>query len=236
VSIEDRARAFYDAIAGSYDAFLEAPEARRHRQCFWEMVAPLLPTNARLLDFGAGTGLDAQYYASVGHRVTAYDISPGMIEVLTARCAACINDGSIRPIVGTLDDLRAAVATSVPFDAVLCNFAVLSLIQDLHPVLRFFGTVVRPGGRLILSLQNPWFIGDLKTRAFWHAWWTFARVGVLRYKSAETGFTWRHLPVQVRRAARPEFRTIGVPPRPRAQCRHSFGTIGVFRLMVFERA
>jgi SAM-dependent methyltransferase len=235
VSIENRARAFYDAIAGSYDAFLEAPEARRHRHCFWEMVAPLLPSSARLLDFGAGTGIDAQYYASVGHRVTAYDISPGMMEVLTARCAARVNDGTIQPVVGTLDDLRRAVANSAPFDAALCNFAVLSLIRDLHPVLRFFGRVVRPGGKLILSLQNPWFIGDVKTRAFWQAWWTFARVGVLRYESAETGYTWRHLPVQVRRAARPEFREIGVPLKPSAHCHHSFGAIGVFRLLVFER-
>ena len=111
-------------------------------------------------------GLDAQHFALAGHTITAYDISPGMIAVLRTRCAEQIAAGAVRTVVGTLDDLRAAVSRSEPFDAVLCNFAVLSLIRDLRPVFRFFGDVPRPGGRLVLSIQNSWFAGDVWSRAF----------------------------------------------------------------------
>jgi ubiquinone/menaquinone biosynthesis C-methylase UbiE len=231
----DRARVFYDTIAANYDALLDTTEARQHRDCFWRLAAALLPPNARVLDFGAGTGVDAAHLAASGHTVTAYDVSPGMMAVLRERCAAQIGGGSIQTVVGSLEDLRAAIGPAAVFDAVLSNFAVLSLIRDLHPVLRFFGTIVRPGGRLILSIQNPWFSGDMKTRAFWDALWTLTRRGVMRYRSAETGDMWRHLPTQVRRVARPEFRGIAVPAQPMSQCRGSFGVMGVFRLLAFER-
>ena len=235
-SSSDRIRVWYDAVSANYDALLNTAEARRHRECFWQIAEALLPRTSRLLDFGAGTGLDAEHFASTGHTVTAYDISPGMMAVLQKRCSVQIAEGSVRAVVGTLDDLRAVIGNAATFDAVVCNFAVLSLIRDLRSVLRFFGSVVRPGGRLILSIQNPWFIGDIKTGAFWNALWGFARVGVMRYTSAETGDIWRHLPTQVRRAARPEFRRLALPAKAPAPCRHSFGATGVFQLLAFERA
>jgi SAM-dependent methyltransferase len=233
---DSRTRVFYDNIAASYDALLDSTDARQHRECFWKAAAALLPPKARLLDFGAGTGLDAQHFAAAGHTVTAYDISPGMMAVLRTRCAAQIESGVVRSVVGTLDDLRAAIDPSERFDGVLCNFAVLSLIRDLHPVFRLLADVLRPGGRLIFSIQNPWFIGDVKTRVFWRALRGLLRTGVMRYTSAETGDMWRHLPAQVRRAARPDFRAVRLPHRPAPDCRRSFGATGMFRLLAFERA
>jgi SAM-dependent methyltransferase len=229
-------RAYYDRTASTYDAALDTPEARRHRRCFWHAVAPLLPPHARLLDFGAGTGLDAEHYAAAGHTVTAYDISPEMMAVLSQRCAAPIASGTVRPVVGTLDDLCRTVRGVPPFDAAVCNFAVFSLIRDLQPVFRALGAMVRPGGTVIVSIQNPWSRRDVASGAFWSALWSFARHGVMRYDSVDTGDVWRHLPVQVSRAARPEFRRLHRSHALAGDCRRSFGATGVFRLLTFERA
>jgi SAM-dependent methyltransferase len=122
-----------------------------------------------------------------------------------------------------------------PFDAVISNFAVLNLIRDLSPVIRHFASAVRPGGLLLLAVQNPWFSGDIMTPAFWRAWAGVARHGVLRYESGATGETWRHLPIQIRRVARPAFRPVRVPSPRAVGCRRSFGAVGVFRLLAFER-
>jgi hypothetical protein len=159
-----------------------------------------------------------------------------MMAVLSDRCATRIASGTVIPVVGTLDDLRAAVRGSPPFDAALCNFAVLSLIQDLRPVFRVLSGMVRPDGTLVVSVQNPWFRGDVTTRAFWGALWNLTRHGVMRYDSAETGDVWRHLPVQVYRAARPEFRRLRGFTALASGCLGSFGTTGVFRLLIFKRA
>lgn len=236
MSTESRARAFYDALSSQYDAQLDVPDARRHRACFWAMAAALLPSRAHILDFGAGTGIDAAHYAQAGHTVVAYDISPGMMSVLSERCATAIASGTIHPVCGTLDDLRGSHAGLSPFDAVISNFAVLNLIRDLDPVIRHFASVVRQGGLLLLTVQNPWFLGDITTIGFWRAWLGFfTSHRLLRYESAATGETWRHLPTQVRRLARPEFRPVRVRSLRAAGCRHSFGAVGVFRLLAFER-
>jgi hypothetical protein len=143
--------------------------------------------------------------------------------------------GTVVPVVGALGEVRGRLAARAPFDGVLCNFAVLSMVPRLDPVFRLFGELVRSGGKVLISIQNPWYPGDLRTRGFWKALLSFPASGVLRYPSADIGFTTRYTPSQVRRAARPEFR--GLPGRgPARECsRRSFGPRSLFRLVALER-
>lgn len=230
-----RPRAFYDRIADGYDEVMATPQNQAIRRCFWRQAEAHLPAGSRVLDFGGGSGLDAEHFAARGHHVVAYDLSEGMVAVLRERCAAQIAAGRIVALAGTLDQVQPRLAELAPFDAVVCNFAVLSLVAELRPVLRLFGGVVRPGGVVLASIQNPLYHGDLRTRAFWRALLRFPRDGALRFTSAEVGWTTRHLPAQLRRAARPEFRPL--PPRvPLGRdCRRGFGRFGVFRLVALQR-
>lgn len=230
-----RSRAFYDRIADGYDQVMATPQNQAIRRCFWRQAKALLPAGGRILDFGAGSGLDAEHFAALGHPVVAYDLSEGMIAVLRERCAAQIAEGRIAALAGTLDQVQPRLAELAPFDGVICNFAVLSLVPEPRPVLRLFGRVVRPGGVVLASIQNPLYHGDLRTRAFWRALLRFPRHGALRFPSAEVGHTTRHLPAQIRRAARPEFKPL--PPRvpPGGDCRRGFGRFGLFRLVALQR-
>jgi SAM-dependent methyltransferase len=233
---EARSRAFYDRTAPVYDEAMSAPVARALRECFWQRAAAEFRPGSRLFDFGAGSGLDAEHFADLGHRVTAYEPSAGMLALLRTRCAAQIAAGTVSPLGGTFAEVREALAGTPPFDGAICNFAVLSMIPRLGPVFRFLGSVVRPGGRLLISIQNPWYPGDLRRRAFWRALLGFPVRGVLRFPSEETGYTSHWLPSQVRRAARPEFRPAPEPSPPLPCSRPSFGPLRVFRLIVLERA
>jgi SAM-dependent methyltransferase len=235
-AMETRSRAFYDRIADGYDQTLDTPPMRAIRACFWRRAEAELPPRARVLDFGAGSGIDAEHFAGLGHDVTAYDTSPGMLAMLGRRCAAQVAAGTVVPVAGALDEARDRLAARAPFDGVLCNFAVLSMVPRLDPVFRLFGELVRPGGKVLISIQNPWYPGDLRTRGFWKALLAFPASGALRFPSADTGFTTHHTPSQVRRAARPEFR--GLPDRgpARACARRSFGPRSPFRLVALERA
>jgi len=40
---------------------------------------PLLPDQANILDAGCGSGRDARAFADLGHRVTAFDVSPALV-------------------------------------------------------------------------------------------------------------------------------------------------------------
>ena len=131
-STEARARAHYDRIADGYDAALETPANRGVRECFWRHVERAVPTPSRVLDFGAGSGFDTLHLAGLGHEVTAYDLSEGMIGVLRRRCAAEIAASRVSALAGPLEAVRGALAARAPFDAVVSNFAVFSTICLLY--------------------------------------------------------------------------------------------------------
>lgn len=230
---EDRARAFYDAIAADYDRQLDTPAVRAMRDCFWRRAEPLLATSSRILDFGAGTGIDAEHFAALGHHVTAYDISKGMVAVLRRRCAMHIRAGTIEAIVGPLEEAQHWLINRAPFDAVICNFAVFSMIPRPERLFKLFGAVVRPGGHAVVCIQNPWNAEEMRTRSFWRALLAKPFTGTIRYRSAQSGFTYRHTPAAIRRAARPEFAP-EMSPEPDC-CRQSFGSRAQMRLLALRR-
>lgn len=234
-ALPERSREFYDRIADGYDQAMDTPESREVRVCFWRRAESLFPSNARLLDFGAGSGLDAEHFSGRGHAVVAYDNSPGMLEVMRRRCPARLADGGIVPIAGELSAVSGEIARLGPYDGVVSNFAVFSMVPRLDPVFRLLGRIVKPGGRVLVSIQNPWCRVDLGRRRFWTALARLPVHGVMRYTSRETGHTNRYLPLQLRRAARPEF---GPPTGdvPACDCcRRHFGPLGTFRLVELER-
>jgi len=233
---EARSAAFYDRTAPVYDQAMDAPVARALRECFWERAEAEFPTGARLFDFGAGTGLDVEHFAGRGYHVTAYEPSAGMLGVLRERCAAHLGAGRVVALGGTLAELEAALADAPPFDGVVCNFAVFSLLPRLEPVFRLFGRIVRPGGRVLITIQNPWYLADMRRAAFWKALLRLPVTGAMRYPNAETGGTTHHLPSRIRRAARPEFRPVPPRVRPAPECRRRFGPLAVFRLLTLQRA
>ena len=231
--IEARARAFYDVIAADYDRQLDTPAVRAMRECFWRSAEALLPQSSRILDFGAGTGTDAQHFAALGHHVTAYDISEGMIDVLERRCALHIRAGAVEAIAGPLAETQRWLVDRAPFDAVICNFAVFSMIPKPERLFRLFGAVVRRGGFALVCIQNPWNAEERRTRSFWRALLAKPFTGTIRYRSAQSGFSYRHTPAEIRRAARPEFAPDMIPDSE--DCRESFGLRAQMRLVRLRR-
>ncbi len=132
------------AVAGQF--LLE----RRRR-----LVAPLLPAPcARLVDIGCGNG--AQTLALAGHaeRLTGVDIDERFVAEFRREVAA-------RGLGGRLDAVVAA-GDAVPLpdgcaDAVTC-FTVLEHVPDERAALAEMRRLLRPGGRLVLTVPNRWWI------------------------------------------------------------------------------
>ncbi len=232
-SLQAHVRDHYDRVAQGYDALLETPANRLVRECFWRNVEQAVGTRARMLDFGAGSGLDAAHFAGLGHEVVAYDLSDGMIAALRRRCAAELEAGSVVALAGPLEAVGESLAERAPFDAAVSNFAVFSTVDPLAPVFRLLGRLVRPGGSLILTVQNPWYPASIRRSAFWRAVLAAPFTGGLRYRSAELHHVRHHTVGRLRRAARPEF----VPDeRPMPECSAScFGPRSAFRIVRLRR-
>ena len=102
-----------------------------------------------VLDAGCGEGYLARVLASRGAKVTGIDIAPRLVEVARARDPE-------RAI-----DYRAAdLSTPLPeltehFDAI-ASYLVLNDVYDYRGFAATLGAVLKPGGRLVVAMNNPY--------------------------------------------------------------------------------
>jgi SAM-dependent methyltransferase len=141
---------------------------RRARAAFQSLVLRVAPPGAALFDFGAGTGMDARFYAEKGFTVAAYDVDSQMCEFFATHCRDLIDAGRVTLESGDYREFLARNSAGVGggIDLVTSNFAPLNLIEDLQELFAMFHAVTAPDGRVLASVLNPYFVGDLR-----YGWW-----------------------------------------------------------------
>ena len=164
------ARAAPEVVTGvEYVKQITALESdRRARSAFQTLVLSIAPPGGTLFDFGAGTGMDARFYAEHGLTVAAYDVDPNMCEYFSEYCRDIIEAGRV-----TLDcgSYREFLARKSPddgrgVDLVTSNFAPLNLIGDLPELFAKFHALTGPDGKVLVSVLSPYFVGDMR-----YGWW-----------------------------------------------------------------
>lgn len=223
----ERIVAFYEAQADRYDAVMEGNPYNAHiRDAFRDLVAATVPPAARLLDFGCGTGVDAEWYAARGYSVVAYDPARRMIAQVSTRCAREIMAKQIVPVCFPFTEFPHELPAHTGFDAVVANFAVLNLLVDLRQLFAGLSRVVAPGGVVIANVLNPFYWRDLRYAWWWRALLGSVGTGTLSVRWAETS-THRHLMPAVARAAAPDFSIVAHHDQD--------GPFGQFRFLVLRR-
>ena len=97
-------------------------------------------SEARVLDFGAGTGQLARALASRGASVLAFDPSPAMLEQLRLRLTDDV-DGAVEPA-------SSLTPEHVGFDLVVAS-SVLGFVPDLAASVCDLAARLKPGGVLV---------------------------------------------------------------------------------------
>lgn len=143
----DDIRQYWDDDATTYDlAPQHRPTSPLVKAAWTAALAELLPpAPARVLDCGAGTGFLSLTAARLGHRVTALDLSTGMLEQL--RRAAAAENLEVEVVEGPAD---RPVGT---FDAVMERHLLWTL-PDPAAALRSWRAAA-PDGRLVL-VESLW--------------------------------------------------------------------------------
>ena len=154
--------AFHDQVAASYDGQMGSFADAAVRSAFQTFVSAQLPSGARILDFGCGTGTDASWYANRGFRVLAFDNSPGMIGELRIRCAEAIARVQIQPWADSYETFLADLESRDEVQAVTANFAVINLIPDLATWFATIGRILPREGAVFLTALNPLSLDDLR--------------------------------------------------------------------------
>jgi SAM-dependent methyltransferase len=148
MSVTDEIRRYWDADSEVYDAVphhhpTDAAELSAWSAALFELLPP---PPARVLDCGAGTGFLSIAAARLGHRVTALDLSAGMLQRLREKAAASALD---------IDVVEGPAEQPPPreFDAVIERHLLWTL-PDPVGTLRTWRSVA-PAGRVVL-FEGMW--------------------------------------------------------------------------------
>ncbi len=160
----------FDSVASEYDELTSfVPPDIWVRAAFRSLVLETAVPGSLLLDFGCGTGTDALWYVEQGYRVIAYDNSAKMIERLRVKCATQIARNEIIPYYAEYDAFLKRDFSPRP-EAIVSNFAVLSVISGLPELFKGLAGKLVPHGHVMASVLNPLFWQDTLHKWWWRAW------------------------------------------------------------------
>lgn len=203
-----------------YHQFMLASQRDQEtRGRFQKMALDLLPADADILDFGAGTGIDAKFYAAHGHTTFVYEPSQAMHDYLLGYCHDEIARNAIVPVTRPL--IRKV-------QAITANFAVLNHLVDHHALFEDFSHVVDQGGFVLASMLSPYYLGDARYRWWWANIANLVRSG--SYPSPGESRILRFAPSPVACAAIPYFRLERLVPRGPGLASH------LYMFLLFRRA
>jgi len=145
--VHDRLRRFWDADAQTYDRSPSHAASDPVEAAAWRAVLRRhLPPSSRVLDVGAGTGAMSLLAASLGHRVTALDLSSEMLDRARAKAEA----------LSLALETVLALATEPPpgpFDAVIERHVLWTSPEPEAALTAWRGAA--PAGRLLV-LEGIW--------------------------------------------------------------------------------
>jgi len=154
----------YDQFSEDYDRFVNW-EGRLSFE--WPFLSSRLEAAGarRVLDVACGTGQHSIALARAGYEVVGADLSQAMIAV--AQSNARESGVDVKFIVAGFGQLAETGPFGGRFDAILClgnSLPHAMTAEALREALRDFGTVLRPGGLLIVQNRNFDLVWETRER------------------------------------------------------------------------
>ena len=113
-----------------------------------------LKHNSHILELNAGTGIDACYFASRGHRVLATDISTSMLNETQRKVETLNLENKVQTAQCDYTKLNE-LNVETRFDHIFSDFGGLNCVDDFFKVGRHFKDLLKPGGYVTLVMISP---------------------------------------------------------------------------------
>lgn len=154
----DRAK-FYDGVSGFYDKMIDFEKNLNLRIDAYKKI---FPANGNIVDIGCGVGLDSIALAKNGHAVTAFDISPQMIEMVKVNSEKY--DLKIETGVFSFNTIPKIYHGKFDNAVSVGNTIAHFTKKELESGLKKIYTLLKPGGRVFLHILNYTAILKMKKR------------------------------------------------------------------------
>jgi SAM-dependent methyltransferase len=143
----DTAAYFDGEAAGWSERYLESRHFRARLETVLGWLVKISP-GLSILDYGCGSGVLLRELSARGFQVTGVDVSEGMLDEARRNLAAA---GSVRLERVGPDFLGAYLDAA--YD-VITSLGVLEYLDDPWRLLEMLADVLKPGGRIIISVPN----------------------------------------------------------------------------------
>lgn len=146
----ETAISWHDSIAPAFrDGYVRSPGFRDRLRAWGTLIERYAQPGDRVIDAGCGAGTLSFEAAKIASHVDGIDGAERMIEL--ARATAADRDvGNVSFDVALFETLSERAGQ---YDLALCS-SVLEYLPDLEVEIARLTALLRPGGRLILSLPN----------------------------------------------------------------------------------
>lgn len=150
---EQKAALAFDKQSKIFDELYSANKIIQYkRERVRQHLLNYLSPSSNILELNSGTGEDAVYFATLGHRVHATDISHGMQEKLKRKIETSHLTQNVSTEICSFTEL-AMLKNKGPFDHIFSNFAGLNCTGELDKVLYSFDPLLKPGGVVTLVIM-----------------------------------------------------------------------------------
>lgn len=163
----------FDSEAPTYDeSFSNTALGKRLREITHGRFDKYFNTGDRLLELGAGTGIDVLYWAKRGIGVYATDASEAMLKVAQARFKKEFhNKNNVRCEFNVLrweelDKLR----TGKKFHGIVSNFGSINCVANLRRLSVPLADLIEDGGALLLVFMSRFCLWEWLTFFFSLEW------------------------------------------------------------------
>jgi 2-polyprenyl-6-hydroxyphenyl methylase/3-demethylubiquinone-9 3-methyltransferase len=142
--------AFHSQLAGTWENRYRRPGFQSRLRVLGECLQDADIQDQQWLDAGCGSGTLSRYLADRGGQILGVDASAEMLRNATL--------SSLEPRHRCLefrhvDSIAALPVADCSLDGILCS-SVLEYVPDVFACLAEFARVLRPGGRLLVSVPN----------------------------------------------------------------------------------
>lgn len=145
----------YNEIASEYDERFSAPDFTDQTFIATELdfVLQKVRSNDEVLDMGCGTGRFTVPLARKARKVTGLDLSPGMLSIARAKTHAENLNVELQQ-----GNMMSMPFSDNSFDVVTCMVALMHIpVEFRQRVFDEARRVLKPGGRMIISVKNGLF-------------------------------------------------------------------------------
>jgi ubiquinone/menaquinone biosynthesis C-methylase UbiE len=150
--LQEKAEKAFDNQSVVFDSLYKGNDIIEYkRQRVRQHIVNYLQNESNILELNCGTGEDALFFASLGHRVHATDISEGMLSILSQKMERNNEKLSISFEKCSYNNL-VELTNKGPYDFIFSNFGGLNCTGQLQEVLKMVDSLLKPGGTVCLVI------------------------------------------------------------------------------------